>query len=127
MNPGTVKEIVQEKPARREGYSLRHFENLHIPLWLLKDTCWMLEWKILGVIMIVPTLSVAMLITYKTRLTREVYINLAITFWIMANAFWMCCEFFEHVEWKLYAGIPFGFGFVFTFLFYVSRRKKAHA
>ena len=45
---------------------LRHYENLHIPLWLLKDTCWMLQWKLLGVTMIIPTLSVAVIIALNT-------------------------------------------------------------
>ena len=59
-------------------------ENLHIPLWLLKDTCWMLQWKILGVCMIVPTMSVAVIIAYKSWKDKddEFWINLAICFWI---------------------------------------------
>ena len=28
------------------------FDNVHVLLWLIKDTCWMLEWKVLGTIMI---------------------------------------------------------------------------
>ena len=61
----------------------------------------MMEWKMLGICMIFPTVSIAFLITYLTRKSNEVYINIAICFWIMANAFWMCCEFFGHVEYKL--------------------------
>lgn len=104
-------------------YSLRHFENLHIPLWLLKDTCWMMEWKVLGIIMIFPTVLTAFLITYMTRKTNEVYINYAISAWIIANAFWMSCEFFGHVEWKFYAGIPFAIGILFTLYFYLFKNK----
>jgi len=105
-------------------FSLRKMENLHIPLWLLKDTCWMMEWKILGVCMIFPTVSVAFLITYITRKSIEVYINIAICFWIMANAFWMCCEFFGHAEYKFYAGIPFACGFIATAYFYLFKNKN---
>jgi hypothetical protein len=105
-------------------FSLRKMENLHIPLWLLKDTCWMMEWKILGVCMIFPTVSVAFLITYITRKSNEVYINIAICFWIMANAFWMCCEFFGHAEYKFYAGIPFACGFIATAYFYLFKNKN---
>jgi hypothetical protein len=109
---------------RESKYSLRHFENLHIPLWLLKDTCWMMEWKILGMIMIVPTVSVALYLTHKSRKTRDFYINLAVSFWISANAYWMCCEFFNHAHLKYYAGIPFGLGMICTLLFYVSKKEN---
>src|ERR1700751_3227024 len=95
----------------REGkYSLRHFENLHIPLWLLKDTCWMMEWKTLGIVMIVPTVSVALYLAYKSQKTKDFFINLAVLFWISANAYWMCCEFFGRAELKFYAAIPFAMG-----------------
>jgi len=100
---------------------IRHFENLHIPLWLLKDTCWMLEWKALGVFMIIPTMLVAILITVKTRLEDEFFINLAICFWITANAYWMCCEFFGYIEWKNLAGIPFIAGMASVSWFYYKR------
>jgi hypothetical protein len=110
---------------KESKYSLRHFENLHIPLWLLKDTCWMMEWRVLGIIMIIPTVSVALYLTYKSRLTRDLYINMAVSFWITANAFWMACEFFGHAELKYYSSIPFVLGMLFTFLFYVSKKQVA--
>ena len=110
-----------------DNYSLRKIENLHIPLWLLKDTCWMMEWKTLGITMIVPTVGFAFYIAYVTRKSEDLFINIAICFWIMANAFWMSCEFFGHVEYKFYAGIPFALGFTSTAYFYILKlRKKRH-
>jgi hypothetical protein len=99
---------------------IRHYENLHIPLWLMKDTCWLMQWKLLGVIMIVPTISVAIAITIMNLRDKdqEFWINLAICFWISANAFWMCCEFFKHEEFKFYAGFPFVVGFLCVGWFY---------
>lgn len=108
-------------------FNMRHFENLHIPLWLLKDTCWMLQWKVLGVAMIVPTLGVAVYIALRSWGFRQFWINAAICFWIAANSYWMCAEFFEREDLKNFAGIPFGLGFVCTAVFYILRRKKAHA
>ena len=46
---------------------IRKYENLHIIFWLIKDTCWMLGLKVLGALMIFPTLGVAIYIIYKTR------------------------------------------------------------
>ncbi|MBS1647423.1 MAG: hypothetical protein JST67_08800 [Bacteroidetes bacterium] len=108
----------------KNNLSIRKIENLHIVLWLLKDTCWLMEWKVPGIIMITPTVSFAFFITYITRKTDDVYINIAISFWIVANAYWMCCEFFNHVEYKFYAGIPFAFGLASTAYFYFLKWKK---
>jgi hypothetical protein len=100
---------------------IRHWENIHIPLWLMKDTCWMLEWRVLGITMIFPTIFVAIYLAWKTRRETEFLINLAICFWISANAYWMLCEFFKHVDLKNYAGFPFVAGLVCVGLFYGKR------
>jgi hypothetical protein len=102
---------------------IRHYENLHIPLWLLKDTCWMLQWKTLGVSMIIPTITVAIIISIKTWKEKddEFWINLAICFWIAANSYWMICEFTKHEEIKDYAGFPFVVGMISVLYFYIKR------
>ena len=101
----------------------RHFENLHIPLWLMKDTCWMLQWRVFGITMIIPTMTVAIIIAYKTWKEKddEFWINLAICFWISANSYWMICEFFHHEEIKNYAGFPFLAGMLSVAFFYYKR------
>lgn len=100
---------------------MRHYENLHIPLWLIKDTCWMMEWKEVGVVMIVPTLlvSVVLLIISVKKKEDELWINLAITFWIIANSYWMITEFTDHLELKTYALFPFILGMVCVAYFYL--------
>src|SRR4051812_46797643 len=93
---------------------IRSHENLHIVFWLIKDSCWMLEVKWLGALMILPALGFAVWITYLTRGLKEFYINLAIFFWILANSYWMVTEFFFENRLKNLAGIPFALGFVFV-------------
>ena len=107
--------------------SIRKFENLHILLWLIKDSCWMLEVRWLGTLMILPTVSVAIWIAWICRSTKDVYINLAVLCWIVANSAWMLMEFFTKEEYKLYTAIPFGLGLVFTLYFYllIFREKRA--
>jgi hypothetical protein len=74
--------------------SHRLIENGHILLWLIKDTCWALEWKALGIFMIIPTVSVAFYLLWRSRQSRsESYHNLAVCFWILANSIWMLGEF----------------------------------
>ena len=93
-------------------------ENLHIVFWLVKDSCWMLELRWLGIAMILPTLILAVMIVLATRKTTDVYINLGILFWICANSLWMYIEFFTQNESKLLAAFPFALGFVFVGIFY---------
>ncbi len=98
----------------------RKIENLHIVFWLIKDMCWALLWKPLGLFMILPTVSVAVLITWQTRhLKAELYHNLAVLSWILANCYWMITEFMElHDSTRYYAAIPFGIGLVFIAIYY---------
>ncbi|HEY4799975.1 MAG TPA: hypothetical protein VII99_12920 [Bacteroidia bacterium] len=110
---------------------IRHYENLHIPLWLMKDTCWLMQWKLLGMIMIAPTIGMAIFITllnWKSK-DEEFWINFAICFWIAANAYWMCCEFVKHEEYKFYSAIPFAIGFICVAVFYGKKifGKKANS
>jgi len=75
--------------------SVRDFENFHILLWLIKDTCWLLEFRTAGVISIVPTIGFALYITARNRKDRKELIhNTAVCLWIMANSVWMIGEFF---------------------------------
>lgn len=103
---------------------IRRFENLHIVFWLFKDSCWMLELKWLGALMILPTLFLAIYIVIKSRHLPEFYINMAILFWISANSFWMLMEFFNANELKNYSSLPFVLGFVCVGIFYFKQRQK---
>lgn len=84
----------------------RRFENLHIVFWLMKDISWCMLWRAFGVFMIVPTLGAAIFITWRARADRaDLAHNLAVVFWISANAWWMITEFFEFDETPLWLGI----------------------
>lgn len=109
----------------------RKTENLHIVFWLIKDMSWAMLWRPLGIIMIVPTVAVAMLITWQTRkLKSELYHNLAVLFWLVANCYWMVMEFLDMPDfYRYYAAIPFGIGMVFIAVYYLVIRpaeKKNH-
>jgi hypothetical protein len=119
---------------KQDNYTIpakfRKIENLHILFWLVKDTCWCLSFKWLGIAMVFPTLLVAVLICYQTRhIVSELTHNLAVIFWICANSYWMIAEFFELGEnAKYYALIPFGLGLatlVYYYVFYAPRMRLA--
>lgn len=111
----------------------RKIENLHIFFWLVKDLCWCAEFKPLGIIMIVPTLSIAIWIAWKNRhIAAELAHNLAIAIWIIANSLWMVSEFFAFDEKvKPYCIIPFALGILilsyFYFVYAPLQRKKEKA
>ena len=112
---------------------IRKFENLHIVFWLFKDMSWCMEWKTLGVCMIIPTISVSIYTTLKMKhLKSELYHNIAVLFWIIANSYWMISEFIgfnEHtinqsVQGKDLALIPFLAGVFVLVLYYVKIKRK---
>ncbi len=114
----------------------RIIENLHIVFWLIKDLCWCIVFKPLGLAMIIPTLSIAVYIVWQNRnIASELYHNLAVMFWIIANSYWMISEFykfddrifFDVVSGKQMAIIPFTMGITCLFIYYVfvsSKEKK---
>lgn len=106
---------------------IKSYESMHIVFWLIKDSCWMLQLKWLGILMVIPTLSIALRIVYITRKTVDVHLNLAIFFWICANSFWMYVEFFTTGELKSWASIPFGFGFIFVGIYYYKTLIFKHS
>ncbi|HEX5024975.1 MAG TPA: hypothetical protein VFV68_06870 [Agriterribacter sp.] len=109
----------------------RRIENLHILLWLLKDICWALNFRIMGMIMIVPTLTVAIAITWQTRkILAELLHNLAVVLWITANCLWMSGEFYGWDEgtWgsRRLALVPFGMGLgilAYYYLFLLPKKR----
>lgn len=104
----------------------RKIENLHIVFWLIKDMSWAMLWRPLGILMIIPTLTVALLITWQTRkLKSELYHNLAVLFWITANCYWMIVEFMGVDDtMRFYAIIPFSIGFIFIAAYYLIIRPN---
>lgn len=110
----------------------RKMENMHIVFWLLKDISWCMEWKVLGIAMIVPTLAIATMIAWRTRdIKSELAHNLAILFWISANSFWMISEFLDfdtHLFWgitgKHLAIIPFAVGALILAWYYLLQKPK---
>jgi hypothetical protein len=111
----------------------RKMENMHIVFWLVKDISWCMIWKVLGVAMILPTLSIAIAIAWRTRkIKSELAHNLAVAFWISANSLWMIAEFFHFdtmIIWKEFTGkhlalIPFIAGILILLYYYAVQRRR---
>ncbi len=99
-------------------------ENFHILLWLVKDTCWVLELRWLGAAMILPAVLVAVYIVWLTRKNETLFVNISVFFWISANSFWMLAEFFGFDEYKYMAVFPFLAG-ILSFLLYVYQLAQS--
>ncbi len=105
--------------------SVRKFENLHIVCWLMKDTCWVLDLKTLGIVMVIPTVFLAFYITYKFRsVPSEFYHNLAVCSWILANSVWMIGEFFFDDTLRPYAFVFFSIGLLVLGIYYIFLRTS---
>jgi hypothetical protein len=124
----TTQENMYTIPSR-----YRKMENMHIIFWLLKDIGWCLIWKPLGLAMIFPTFIISLVIAWRTReLASELAHNLAISFWIAANSYWMISEFFGFdekiiafgIEGKFLALIPFITGVFILVYYYIFQKPK---
>lgn len=104
-------------------FNLRKFENYHIVLWLVKDLCWALVWRPLGVAMVIPTVGLAFYIAWKSFGDKfDFFHNVAICAWICANAIWMTGEFYDR-ETRPVAVILFCTGLAIIFYAYIHRRQ----
>ena len=121
--------------ANEQTYNIPHrfrkMENLHIVFWLIKDISWCMVWRPLGIAMVFPTLIIAIVIAIRTRqYMSEVCHNVAVTFWITANAYWMISEFFHFdtlvvygdITYKYLAIIPFSIGILMLAYYYLLWR-----
>jgi hypothetical protein len=119
-------------PQDKSMYSIpvgfRKMENLHIFFWLFKDISWCMVWKPLGILMIFPTLIIAVIIAIRTRhMVSELCHNVAIVLWITANSYWMVAEFFgfdemiimNSITYKHLAVIPFAIGILVLSYYYL--------
>jgi hypothetical protein len=102
----------------------RWLENLHIVLWLLKDTCWALLWKPGGLIMIAPTVVVAFYILWRSRNNiTDFFHNIAVALWICGNSLWMAGEFFT-IDFRAYSVTLFIIGLATLVFYYLVLHKK---
>ena len=99
---------------------LRKTENLHVIFWLIKDMFWMMEFKTLGAIMILPTLAMAFYVTYLSKHHVDlITVNIAVAMWICANSAWMLSDFYGDLPRSV--SLIFFITGILTMLFYVWR------
>jgi hypothetical protein len=109
----------ETQPVSHEKSAPRWIENLHIFLWLIKDTCWATAWRPGGIFMIIPTISVAIYLLFRSRKNRtDLYHNAAVCMWISANSIWMVGEFFNK-DLRPMAVVFFGLGLAILLIYYI--------
>ncbi len=112
--------------------SLRATENFHIVLWLLKDLCWVLLWKPLGLALFVPTLLWAVWIAWRLRHEVGEFLHAAaVVRWITANGIWMITEFWFADAHRMLAAPFFVLGLALVGWYYLvllpRKRRSASA
>ena len=84
--------------------STKRLENVHIAVWLLKDYSWCATTRWLGLVMVIPTIGLAVHLAYQTRRDAVDFIhNLAVVCWLAANVTWMTGEFYFNDGTRPYA------------------------
>lgn len=98
-------------------FSPKQLDNFHIVLWLIKDIFWVKELQFWGVMMIIPTVGVAIVLTIQSLNQKQgFYSNFAILCWMVADSTWMADEFFVlNIEWLTLTLFCLG---IFSMLFY---------
>jgi hypothetical protein len=83
--------------------------------------CWVTVSRPIGVAMIIPTITMALYITWVNRkIWSELAHNLAICCWICANSSWMIGEFYFQDTWRPYAISFFVAGLIIVSGYYLS-------
>ncbi len=103
---------------------IRFYENVHILFWLVKDLSWVMLWKPLGLLMIIPTVTFAAWFCIKSFFHSEFFVYLATLFWILANALWMILEFYQKEEYKYISALLFGFGLIAVSYYTIIKLRK---
>jgi hypothetical protein len=109
--------------------SIRVRENLHIVLWLAKDFAWIANFKVVGLIMGLPTLVLAFILVWLTRNQREDFFhNIAVACWITANLIWMVGEFFYNdglrpISMPFFVAGLLVIGYYYGGQFFASKKK----
>lgn len=85
-----------------------------------------MDFQILGVCMILPTVLVAFFITWRTRkIIAELFHNLAVCCWVCANSVWMIGEFFYDDTTRPYATVFFVTGVLIMAYYYLFLNAKS--
>jgi hypothetical protein len=108
---------------------LRKKENLHVVFWLVKDFAWLANYKMLGMVMALPTILLSFWLTYKSRYNRMDYFhNLAVSCWITGNSLWMTGEFYYNDGLRAWVKPFFILGMLIIVYYYSSEflKSKTH-
>jgi uncharacterized membrane protein (GlpM family) len=87
-----------------------------------------MSFRVGGMLMIIPTLVVAIHLAWKSRNTlSDLFHNIAVCLWISANAIWMTGEFFYNDGFRPYATVLFAIGLVVVGFYYLIHLPKTRA
>lgn len=85
----------------------------------------MMNYQTMGLLIAIPTFSMALYLVISTRnLLTLFFPNLSVLFWISANVWWMCGEFFEF-EFKPACLILFISGVIAITYHFIKVYKRA--
>lgn len=78
----------------------------HFSFWLLKDIFWLLKFKVLASLMLIPTIVLTLYIVIKQK--KFVSTTTIFSSWVMMNVFWMLHELYNTPLFPSYVFILIG-------------------
>jgi hypothetical protein len=69
-------------------------DNLHFPLWILKDMAWMMKFGTISALLAIPTIIISLILIRITKGVERKQ-NMVILCWLSANTLWMSEEIFH--------------------------------
>jgi hypothetical protein len=64
-----MERVLSELEHYQTGREQKKKENLHVVLWLVKDFAWLIHFKVMGLVMAVPTVILAIVLTIKSLMS----------------------------------------------------------
>jgi hypothetical protein len=93
-------------------------EQIHFPLWIIKDFSWFIAlnyeatasyFKYFSLLFAIPTISISLYLIFTEKRTFFLFGHVLLAVWLLANTLWMVTELFYH-EVKIVSLLFFSMG-----------------
>lgn len=91
------------------------FDSIHLLLWLIKDTVWVMGFKHIAIFMIFPTVGYTCFLLYKNYSDQNYFILYsAILCWLLGNSAWILNDFLFDNKYNKVSYLFFALGILIT-------------
>ena len=100
------------------------FDSIHLLLWLVKDTLWVMGFKYATLFMILPTVGYTFYLLSKNYQDKNYFIlYLAILCWLLGNSAWILNDFLFENKYNVICYALFLLG-IAIILFHILKQRN---